>query len=600
VILHNPFNPIFEKELRATSRRKRSYVLRVVYLGGLLLFLLLAYLGTGDSSVGGGIAWRVQRQNMLGRVFFFIFSIFCVGSMAMIGPVLTSTAISAERLHKSLHVLLMTPITSWQIITGKLFSRLLVAFTLIGLSLPVLALVRLLGGVELEQMLGILTLATATAIVTAALGLFLSTFINRAYATLLFAYGSILLVWVFAPVMVLVVDSSWSGAGPPGTVTIRLVSTISPFFCTGLLASPAGPMVAASWAWCAGLQLGLAAVLVCSSAWMLRRLQRSEGSSATTDSPGDQPAALSSAHEQDPQQPIPQAAGSGPRRRTRPEVGDNPVLWRELSRPLFPRRWQLRVAAAALGVVLIAAYGILGYGSMLHQEELQVVFGCVFNGLAWLVVGVLAATAITQEKESDTWTLLLASPISGRAILFGKILGLGQRMFWPLMLLVVHLVIFTLANVISWLAAAFVIWIIITFNALWVATGMYLSVKLQKVTSAVIANLSIAVVLYVLLPILLVISGLIIASRGDDWAEVVLWGLPYYYIVEGIDSFSPNIDWERTFNAPAPLPSLKVKVFLLMGFLVGAAHLLLAGAVVAMTIRRFDRIVGRARQRAAW
>ena len=52
----------------------------------------------------------------------------------------TATAVSSERLGRTLNVLLATPITAWQIIAGKLASRLLVAITLIGLSLPVLAL----------------------------------------------------------------------------------------------------------------------------------------------------------------------------------------------------------------------------------------------------------------------------------------------------------------------------------------------------------------------------------------------------------------------------------------------------------------------------
>ena len=165
MILHNPFGPIFEKELRATSRRKRTYALRFVYLGGLLLFLVMVYVSSSPWGAGPvAITQRVQQQNRLGREFFTVFSLFCVGAMAIIGPVLTCTAISAERLHKTLHVLLMTPITAWQIVTGKLFSRLLVALTLIGLSLPVLALVRLLGGVELMQMFGVLALATTVAV----------------------------------------------------------------------------------------------------------------------------------------------------------------------------------------------------------------------------------------------------------------------------------------------------------------------------------------------------------------------------------------------------------------------------------------------------
>src|SRR5687768_1829131 len=171
----SPFGPIFGKELRATARRRRNYAMRVLYLGALLLTLLVAWSSTSNRVYTNSVSAQAQAQAQMGGVFFAFFCIFSAVAMAAIGPVLTSTAISAERLGKTLHVLLMTPITTWQIISGKLFSRLLVAITLIGLSLPVLALVRLLGGAELWQMFGIVALAAATAVATAAMGLFVST-----------------------------------------------------------------------------------------------------------------------------------------------------------------------------------------------------------------------------------------------------------------------------------------------------------------------------------------------------------------------------------------------------------------------------------------
>src|SRR5690348_11313743 len=137
----SPFGPILEKELRVPARRKRTYFLRVFYLAALLLALLLAYTSTHQSYYGSGVAARMQEQADLGQSFFMGFAFFCLVSMCAICPILTCTAISSERLAKTLPVLLMTPISGWQIIAGKLFSRLLVALTLIGLSLPVLALV---------------------------------------------------------------------------------------------------------------------------------------------------------------------------------------------------------------------------------------------------------------------------------------------------------------------------------------------------------------------------------------------------------------------------------------------------------------------------
>jgi ABC-type transport system involved in multi-copper enzyme maturation permease subunit len=316
VLRLNLLGPIFEKELRATSRRKRTYVLRAAYLGGLLLVMLAAYTSTRSMYRGGGVAFRVQQQNELGQVFFAVFSFFGVISMAAIGPVLTSTAISSERLHKTLPVLLMTPITSFQIVTGKLFSRLLVALTLVGLSLPVLALVRLLGGVDLSQMFGVLVLFAVTAVSTAAVGLFFSTLFNRAFAAILLSYGLLFGIYGFIP---LAASAYYSGAPAPGF--FRLFAISNPVFNVSMLATRMGGL-RFGWSWWEGAAAHgtLAVVLTVVSALLVRRIQRREGSAEAT------PAAAS---END--------RTLAPARKTPrvKSVWNNPVLWREIGRPLF-------------------------------------------------------------------------------------------------------------------------------------------------------------------------------------------------------------------------------------------------------------------------
>ena len=598
MILHNPFGPIFERELRATSRRKRTYALRFVYLGGLLLFLVMVYVSSSPWDGSSSVTQRVQQQNRLGREFFTVFSLFCVGAMAIIGPVLTCTAISAERLHKTLHVLLMTPITAWQIVTGKLFSRLLVALTLIGLSLPVLALVRLLGGVELTQMFGVLALATTVAVTGAAAGLFISTFVNRAYAAILLGYAALLIVWVFVPILIIATVAS---RGPPPAPLFRAICTISPLFATAFLANPSGGPGVSPWPRCVSIQLALSGALVVWSALALRRVQRREGSGTQLD--GSMPA----------ETPMPNAesepatASSRPvhfaqahwRARQRSDVGDNPVLWRELGRSLFPRKWQSRAAGIALLALLLISYACFASADVLGWRQLQIAYGVGFNGMTWLVLCVLSGTAIAQEKESDTWTLLLATPVNGRDIVIGKILGIYRRLVWPAALVAVHFAVFALCGVISWTAAFYAMWVIVTCNTVWVATGLYLSLKLRKVTFAVIINLMIGIVLYLGGAIVLAIASELLSQfRGvhGDYFEPLLWGLPYFVLGIGVDQFSPDYALDGPFHGPGGWPMSNLQL-LWLGLSIGAAHVLAAGVIVWMTVNRFNRIVGRAEQR---
>ena len=595
MIVHNPFGPIFEKELRATSRRKRTYALRSAYLGGLLLFLVFAYVENASwRDAGNSVTMRVQQQNRLGQTFFLSFSLFCVGAMAMIGPVLTCTAISAERLHKTLHVLLMTPITAWQIVTGKLFSRLLVALTLIGLSLPVLALVRLLGGVEMSQMFGVIALATATALVTAALGLFLSTFVNRAYAAILLAYGTILAAWVFLPIFTVAMTAT---RGPPPWHVLKVACTVSPFLCTLALVAPGFAPGTGPWPACVAVQLGLSAALVTCCALVLRRIQRREGSASQAEAvPLPAPAP-------EPGAPGPDGAAA-PRpfapahwkARGRSDVGDNPVLWRELGRPLFAKRWHARAALALVVALMIFSYVSLAANRALDDREFQIGYAFVFNGVAWLVLAVLSGTAIAQEKESDTWTLLLATPVPGRAIVLGKVLGIYRRVLWPFVLVAAHFALFALFRVISWTTALVVLWVMFSFNTVWVATGLYLSLKVRKVTFAVIVNLMIAVVLYVGSAVVLgIIAELLRPRGGDAWPELFIWGLPYFHLAMGVEEFRPDFLWTEMFYAPG-LHRMPVTGLLWGGLLFGALHILASGTILFFTLNRFNRIVGRAEQ----
>ena len=220
----SPLGPIFGKELRSTARRRRTYVLRFLYLGLLLTIMLFFFIISNVGMRGQTNSAVRQSQHLaeMGAVFFGVFSFFTLSSMALLGPVLTATAINSERLHKTLAVLLMTPITAWQIVAGKLFSRLLIALTLIGLTLPALSVVRLLGGVETTQIVASLALSISVVIAAAALGLLLSTLMNRAYSVILLSYGAMMILYALMPAAIGIIISTIArtGAGgmPPGVL----------------------------------------------------------------------------------------------------------------------------------------------------------------------------------------------------------------------------------------------------------------------------------------------------------------------------------------------------------------------------------------------
>jgi ABC-type transport system involved in multi-copper enzyme maturation permease subunit len=245
-------------------------------------------------------------------------------------------------------------------------------------------------------------------------------------------------------------------------------------------------------------------------------------------------------------------------------------------------------------------------------------------------VAVVSATSVAQEKESDTWTLLLTTPVTGRTIVFGKAAGLLRRLMWPYALAAGHLLLFTVFGVIRPEAFFLAMWVMLTFNAVWLATGIYLSLRLRTVTFAVILNLLLAVVVYPGVALSLLVAGELLSSSsnsmgrnaGGAWAQQVIWYLPYSYIGVGMHGIDQTwgtrggiVTWYTDLRfslpcdpfAPAPAPGtsavgnyyerrVNFPQYAAVVLTVGGLYVMAAFALLLWTARRFDRIVARASQ----
>ena len=130
--------PIFGKELRVSSRRKRNYAVRTAYVALMALFIVSTWMMTIDEA---GSAWSRAQMARVGRVIVGVIVGFQFGATQLIVVCMFSTAISDEIYRRTLGLLMTTPINSFQIIMGKLFSKLLQLLILLAISLPMLAVV---------------------------------------------------------------------------------------------------------------------------------------------------------------------------------------------------------------------------------------------------------------------------------------------------------------------------------------------------------------------------------------------------------------------------------------------------------------------------
>src|SRR5262245_26036753 len=139
--------PVFRAELLRTARRRRYYVLRLIY--GLVLLLM----------VWSGYAPMLQRQAVVRRSdvaefaaeTFISFAIVQLITVLLLIPAVFGGAIADEKQRKTLHYLMASRLSGGEIIVDKVLARSahLAVFVLIGL--PVVSLLGLFGGISADS-----------------------------------------------------------------------------------------------------------------------------------------------------------------------------------------------------------------------------------------------------------------------------------------------------------------------------------------------------------------------------------------------------------------------------------------------------------------
>ena len=217
----------------------------------------------------------------------------------------------------------------------------------------------------------------------------------------------------------------------------------------------------------------------------------------------------------------------------------------------------------------------------------------------------MASTSVTAyDWESDTWTTLIASPLSGGAIVWGKFRGVLSRLRWPAILMAGHFTLFTLAQVITFQTLLIILWTATVFTLPWIATGLYFSLRCTRPTTAVVFNLLMPLLAYAAVPVVINAVQSAVQDRnhydGRDYAEAVLYYLPFYYqgmAVERLANVRNYYGWQ--FQLPMRMGEEPAYFLLPLAFVSGLVLLGITALLLYLLGRRFDRIVGRARTQHA-
>jgi ABC-type transport system involved in multi-copper enzyme maturation permease subunit len=604
--------PIFTKELRVASRRRRNYALRFVYLAMLGVFVAFAWVTSVEMYSSSG-AMSVYRMPQAGRVIVSTIAWFQFVAIQLIAIVLLSTSVSDEVYHRTLPALLSTPLSNLQILLGKLGSKMLHLVSLLLISVPLLGLLRVFGGVPWGYVIASTCITLTAGLLAACVSMFYSVLFRRAYSSILLTMATLFFLYCLLPILLGMfaalgalagLTNSWAilmhfnpiasmagietqASGMRGLTgvffwplhclfmvgcsvaillpCVGLVRKVAirramgggpenaqPFSMPMLTATAAAPptpagtaplaqAIAAPPPLPAALGLDGASTLSPSLPAGMPPIPGPQG--LTPPLPGQRafvppipsapaeilapsalsapaaPAAAPPLAAQPASPPLSAAAPATPAppapispdlaslyfrpKRDRPiqEIKGSPIVWKEL-RTTHRRGWLARVIAASLiAGLVVMTYCMLASLSALRVGGVQAAYAVLFLLFGLADVTINSPTGISSEKEARSLPILLTTPLGDWEIIYAKMIGVFRRCAIGWVFLFAHALIFTL----GWVLHP-VILLHLAILALWVtffltASGLYFSSRFKKTTSAVVANIGLAITLWVLVPL---------------------------------------------------------------------------------------------------
>jgi ABC-type transport system involved in multi-copper enzyme maturation permease subunit len=428
--------PIFRAELLRTARRRRYYLIRFLY-GLVLLFII--WIGYEEATAGTSTITIADAARYAENSFLRFAIIQMITILVMI-PALFGGAIADEKQRKTLHYLMASRLSSFEIVVDKVLGRAPHVAVFLALGLPVVCLLGLIGGVPPEYVVIAYVGTFTTASMAVALTVLVSTVSRRVRQAVLIAYV-LMLAWQFVPI---IVYGAVSRLYPVTYAWIEPINTwvgaTSPLLVYALTAIRSGRLASVNayaveqFAWMVGLQLGAAALMILVAVWRLRPTFRHHEATQPRRNWFERKKAR---------------RARAPRWWDRPECGGDAMAWKEryFARTDVFTKLVILPATILVSVFLALVVGIdesivRAFSDLWHQgfrawgggdalvEHLRV-FSAWYVAIWLLSVAGASASSVAVEREEDTWISLTATPLTGWEILRGKILGAvwGQRGF---------------------------------------------------------------------------------------------------------------------------------------------------------------------------
>jgi ABC-type transport system involved in multi-copper enzyme maturation permease subunit len=472
--------PVFLYECLALARRWQTYVARSGFVVILLISLLTVWWNTQQDLQVRGVSVRAQAE--IGVNFYYGIIGTELSLVLLAAPAMTAGAICIDKARGTLTHMLVTDLSSAEIVFGKLLSRLVPVLGLVLCGVPVMFMASLLGGIEPQALLGATLILLGVGTLTCAIALALSVWGTKTHEILLATYVILVVLLLLHPVW-MTIDTMLARLLIRPTMPTWVIKT-NPFYLAFAVyltpewySASSGRTYLQDAVIFLGVTVGLTLLVVTWCAFRIRAVVRRQAG-------------------------LPQRRSRWrlPRLRfLKPSLDWNPVLWREWHRKrsslwsafIWLTFW---VGSIAFTILVIFTYGWSGRGF----NELGPFVSAFQVSIGMLLAMVYAVTSLSEERTRGSLDLLMVTPLRTSTIVWGK--------WWASFRSAFPLVILPTINVIAvcfsrdWrcLPLAFAMFVMVTSYAiLWTSVGLALATWVKRFGWAVATSVAVYLVVAV-------------------------------------------------------------------------------------------------------
>jgi ABC-type transport system involved in multi-copper enzyme maturation permease subunit len=427
--------PVFARELITLPRRPRPYVARAAVVGALLVLMSTAW----QVLAGTQIVRTVGDFSRFGTIVFQVLAPLQLTAIVFFAALTTAAGVAYEKDRRTFDLLLLTNLSNSELVLGKLCAALAGVANVLLATTPIFVLTMLLGGVGLEQVLGVLAVTAAAMFTAGSLGSTIALWREKTYQTLA-ATALTIVVWTgaweavargtFGEQWGATTAADWAVAASPWHA---VQATMRPFsdgrFVLGPFHSPATAQLACACGLIALLNLtAIARVRVWNPTREIMPRSLEDTGAAAAPHPWSLSAMraahaeAATANETAAPQKSSAVAGRGLRRsRT---VWDNPILWRETMTWAYGRKVVfIRLVFLLVGLAAAASLWRAAFGNTPTAVDPAVAV-VPLAVLAALLINMQAVTAVTSERDARALDLLLVTDLTPKEFIFGKLGGI--------------------------------------------------------------------------------------------------------------------------------------------------------------------------------